>query len=537
MDNAVKATLYQVVSNLRTLRQAEHVMAAITKSALHGDTFLISRLVSFASLSGSGSLTHAQLLFEETAMDDTFCCNTMIRAYSRSAFPLRAVLMYNRMLRTEVECNRFTHNFVLKALARILWCEEKDCCGVGEGCGGDASKRVGCKGAEVHCRVVKVGMDGDSHVRNSLVSLYALCGRMDHARMLFDEMPERNVASWNIMIAAHERSGDFTSADWLFGLMPEKNVVSWNMRIARYGRMGDIARAREVFDGMVERDEVTWNSMIAAYVQVKYYDEALTLFHEMLNSEFEATEVTIVSVLGACAEMGALEVGRKIHDLLKQRRLSVDGYLGIALVDMYAKCGNLSLAWEVFNEVKMKPISCWNAMIMGLAVHGFSSEALDLFVKLEGSASEVRPNRITFIGVLMACSHRGLVDEGRALFEAMTTEYGIERDMKHYGCMIDLLSRWGCLDEAFQMIQSMPFKPNSILWRTLLGACRVHKQAELAMRCFQELTCLGLVTDGDYILLSNSFAEAGRWDCVERLRYDMNIKRVLKRPGSSNFGT
>lgn len=388
------------------------------------------------------------------------------------------------------------------------------------------------KASEVHCRVLAIGLDQDRHIQNSLLHVYSEGGQIDVAQKLFDEMSDKTTASWNIMISAFNSIGDFASADELFGSIPTKNVVSWNTMITRHVRIRNIEAAQAVFDEMPERDSVSWNSMISGYILVKDFSAALNLFQRMENEEVEATEITLISIIGACAETGAITTGKKIHESLNRKGHTIQGYLGIALVDMYAKCGNLDTALEIFTKLGMKPVSCWNAMIVGLALHGYSDRALDLFHEMMNGT---QPDRVTFIGVLIACSHKGLVDVGRQLFKVMVEEYSIEPDMKHYGCMVDLLSRWGLLEEALEVIRNMPFEANCVLWRTLLGACRVHGNVELAELAIHELRKVERLEDGDYVLLSNTYAEAGRWGDVERLRDEMVDDGVLKVPGFSNI--
>ena len=510
------------------MKDLEQAQAFITKTSLFNHASLIAKLINFTSMSPWGCLAHAQSLFEETTMDDPFVCNTMIRAYTRSVFPIRALHIYNRMQKLNLGSDNFTYNFALRACARALkWFEQ------------DAVKSCGFevvhKGGEIHCRVLKLGFDCDSNVQNSLLFVYSQCGQVGLALRMFDEMTARSVASWNIMISAYDRINDFESADYLFGLMPQKNVVSWNALLSRNVKLRKIEAAKELFQEMPERDAVSWNSMIAGYVQVKDYGGALNLFREMQVCKVETTEVTLISVLGACAETGALEIGRKIHEGLRGKRYKIEGYLGIALVDMYAKCGKLNSAWEVFNELKMRPVSCWNAMIVGLAVHGRSEEALELFASMENRLDEVKPNRVTFIGVLIACSHKGLVEEGRRYFDRMIQQYAIKPDKKHYGCMVDLLSRWGFLYEAYETIKTVPRETSSITWRTLLGACVVHRNVDLAEKCFRQLAKLEPLKDADYVLLSNIYAEAERWDDVERLRNEMVSSGVVKILGYSHI--
>ncbi|KAL6146319.1 hypothetical protein ACLB2K_057000 [Fragaria x ananassa] len=513
---------------LTSMKQVESAQAFLTKTGLFfTQQPLLAKLIAFASLSPLGCLSHAQSLFEETAMDDPFICGTMIRAYTNSDFPIRGIHVYNRMIITGVGCDHFTYNFALKACARVIKGMRRDDVEVFE-------SGIDCKGGEIHGRVLKLGFDSDLYVRNSLLFVYAQGGSVGLARKVFDEMSERSVSSWNIMISAYDQIGDFKSADGLLRLMPEKNVVSWNTLLGRHVRLGDIEAAKMVFGEMVERDAVSWNSMIAGYVQVRDYGGALELFREMQAAEVEANEVTLISVLGACAEIGELEIGRKIHESLKGKQNRIGGYLGTALVDMYSKCGKLSSAWEVFSGMKMRPVGCWNAMIMGFAVHGHCEEALKLFADMEMQVGEVKPNRITFVGVLIACSHKGLVEEGRRYFSYMIQKYKIMPDIKHYGCMVDLLSRWGLLDEAYQMIKAVPSMANSLLWRTLLGACKVHGNVELAEQCFEQLAKLEPLKDADYVLLSNIYAEAKKWDGVQRLRNEMVCKGVPKSLGFSH---
>jgi pentatricopeptide repeat protein len=318
------------------------------------------------------------------------------------------------------------------------------------------------------------------------------------------------------MISAYDRIGDYESADYLLETMPNKNVVSWNTLIGRYIRLGNVEAARRVFGCMPERDAVSWNSMIAGCVSVRDYAGALELFSEMQNAGVKPTEVTLISILGACAETGALETGHRIHESLKVCEHKIEGYLGNALVNMYCKCGNLSLAREIFNGMRMKTVSCWNAMIIGLAVHGYCEEVFQLFTEMEESLDNtIRPNGLTFTGVLV-------------------NKYKILPNIKHYGCTVDLLSRRGLLEEAYRMIKTAPFTNSDVLWRTLLGACRTQANMELAEISFQQLAKEQL-TDGDYMLLSNIYAEAGRWDEVQRLRSEMGYLHVPKQAGYSQI--
>uniref|UniRef100_A0A7N0SW23 Pentatricopeptide repeat-containing protein n=1 Tax=Kalanchoe fedtschenkoi TaxID=63787 RepID=A0A7N0SW23_KALFE len=522
------STLSSRLRALTTMSQLQQTQAQVIKLGLETDPLILSALLTAATRSPSGCLTHAQSIFSSASTDNVYHCNIMIRAYASSLFPLRGLHVYNRMRRREVRHDNFTYSFVLKACAAAFRALDD---------GGADSEHwralLAAKGFELHASIFKSGFCYDHFIHNLLIHMYAQCGSVRFARKVFDEMVDRNVHTWNIMISACDQAGDFDSSDQLFNSMPARNVVSWNTLLARYVRLCDVEAAERVLDEMPIRDSVSWNTIIALYVHTKDYDRALGLFREMQAAGVDPTEVTMISILGACAETGALEVGREIHQTLRLKQSRIEGYLGNALVDMYAKCGEMSSARRVFNELKMKHIACWNAMIVGLAVHGYSEEALKLFAAMDTSPHEATPNRITFMGVLTACSHKGLVEEGRGFFRRMTSEYSIRPDFKHYGCMVDLLSRSGQLSEAFHLIQEASLDTKAPLWRTLLGSCRIHSNVELADECFNQLS--GCLTDGDYVLLSNIYAEAERWDDVQRVRNAMIDSKVAKQSGYSNF--
>ncbi|KAK7404354.1 hypothetical protein VNO78_05185 [Psophocarpus tetragonolobus] len=516
-----------MVEKVCSMLELKQVQAMMTKAGLHAHLSFTDKLIFFSALSPMGHLSHAHSLFLQTSMHNSFICNTMIRAFANSTFPLQALYIYNHMQTTCVVSDHFTYNFVLKACSRAHKF-------VKEFSKSDEFTIVS-KGGEVHCTVLKLGFHRYLSIQNTLLYMYSQSGLVQVAQHLFDEISHKSLVSWNIMISAYDRVNDSKSADYLLASMPHKNVVSWNTVIGRYISLGDIEGARRVFQVMPERDVVSWNSMISGYVSVKDYAGALALFFEMQNAEVRPTEVTLISVLGACAETGALEMGSKIHESLKLCGHKIEGYLGNSLLNMHSKCGNLSSAWEVFNGMTIKTASCWNAMIVGLAVHGYSEEALKLFSEMECELGTVRPNRVTFVGVLIACSHKGLVNKARWYFDHMVKKYKILPDIKHYGCMVDLLSRFGLLEEAHQMIKTAPFQNSAVLWRTLLGACRTQGNVELAKASFQQLAKLGGLTDGDYVLLSNIYAEANRWDEVELVRNQMIDSHVPKQVGYSQI--
>lgn len=289
--------------------------------------------------------------------------------------------------------------------------------------------------------------------------------------------------------------------------------------------------ARRLFDLMDCRDVVAWSAMISGYSQASRCREALDLFHEMQKANIDPNEITMVSILSSCAVLGALETGKWVHFFIKKKRMKLTVTLGTALMDFYAKCGSVESSIEVFGKMPVKNVLSWTVLIQGLASNGQGKRALEYFyLMLE---KNVEPNDVTFIGVLSACSHAGLVDEGRDLFVSMSRDFGIEPRIEHYGCMVDILGRAGLIEEAFQFIKNMPIQPNAVIWRTLLASCKVHKNVEIGEESLKQLIILEPTHSGDYILLSNIYASVGRWEDALKVRGEMKEKGIKKTPGCS----
>ncbi|KAM7524526.1 hypothetical protein LguiA_014428 [Lonicera macranthoides] len=299
-----------------------------------------------------------------------------------------------------------------------------------------------------------------------------------------------------------------------------------------YGKCEVIGCARKVFDEIPDRNLVAWSVMISGYSKVGMFGEALGLFREMQRAGVEPDEVTMVSVISACAAAGALDVGRWVHAYVDKKLIANDLELSTALVNMYARCGCIERAKEVFGAMPVKDTKAWSSMIVGLAIHGLAKEALDVFAKME--EAEVKPNHVTYIGVLSACAHGGLVSMGRKHWSTMIW-HGVEPSMEHYGCMVDLFCRTNLIEEAHNFIKAMPISPNPVIWRTLLVGCKKNKILEKGQVAAYRLLELEPFNAENYILLSGLYASCSKWEEMSRTRREMKEIGIKAVPGCSSI--
>lgn len=298
-----------------------------------------------------------------------------------------------------------------------------------------------------------------------------------------------------------------------------------------YAKVGEFGDAQKVFDEMARRDIASWNALICGMAQGSFPNEALGLFYRFCGMGLRANEITVLGALSACSQMGALKEGDKVWGYIKERGLDTNVIVCNAVIDMYGKCGFVDKAYDVFRNMRCdKTIITWNTMIMGFAMHGHAVEAIELLEEM-GRVS-IRCDQISYLGVLCACNHAGLVEEGYQLFNSMEVK-GVTRNIKHYGTVVDLLGRAGRLKEAYDIINSMSILPDIVLWQTLLGACKTYGNVEMAEIASRRLAEMGSDSCGDFVLLSNIYATYGRWSDVGRVREAMKIRDVKKVPGFS----
>lgn len=381
------------------------------------------------------------------------------------------------------------------------------------------------------CKVFEKMPVKDLVAWNSMLDGYTSSGQMNIAMELFDSMPVKDTSSFNIIVSGFASTKRIESARRIFDKIPVKDIVSWNSMILACTNAGNMVEACTLLEEMPKTNVITWNTMIRGYLHNELYTEAINLFDRMKTGTVKPDYLTITGALSACAHLRSLETGTKIHSYAISQGQASSPHVVAALIDMYAKCGSLQNALQVFYKSQVNDIYCWNAMISGLALHGHGNAALKLFDVMKDK--RIRPDDITFIGLLSACSHAGLVQEGCQLFGCMEKDFRITPKKEHYGCMVDLLSRARLLDIAFQFIESMSFEPGESILGALLSACVIHEDLEIGEKVMKRLidTKADCLSDGEYMMFANLYASCGKWEEADKWRKMMNDSGIVKTAG------
>ncbi|XP_075661161.1 pentatricopeptide repeat-containing protein At1g08070, chloroplastic-like [Castanea sativa] len=538
-----------ILQQCKSSKDLNQIHAHLIKTRLIHNRAVTENLLESTAILLPNTMDYALSIFDNIGEPDSSAYNVMIRGLTYKQSPHEAIILFKKMLETSVEPDEFTFPCVLKACSRL---------------------RALSEGEQVHAHILKCGFGSVEFVENTLIHMYANCGRVEVARRVFDGMSERGVVAWNSMFSGYMRSGcweevvklfhrmrelgvgfdevtmisvltscgrlaDLELGEWINGYIEangiKKSLALMTSLVDMYAKCGEVDTARRLFDQMDQRDVVAWSAMISGFCQANRCREALDLFNEMQKYNVDPNEVTMVSVLNACAVLGALETGKWVHFYIKKRKLKLTVTLGTALIDFYAKCGSVDSSIEIFSKMASKNVFTWTALIQGLASNGQGKRALEFFYLMQEKNFE--PNDVTFIGALAACSHAGLVDEGLSLFVSMSKDFDIEPRIEHYGCMVDILGRAGLIEEAYQFIKNMPIQPNAVIWRTLLASCKAHKNVKIGEESFRRITILEPAHSGDYILLSNIYASVGRCEDALKVRRQMREERIKKTPGCS----
>ncbi|XP_015077503.1 pentatricopeptide repeat-containing protein At2g22410, mitochondrial-like [Solanum pennellii] len=574
-----KAAPYLNSSN--SIASAKELHAHLIRTQKYSDPFAISHVIRLYSLFPT-SLHKALVAFNQTERPTLPIWNYMLRGLSKSDRPIEALHMYVRMRQQGFPGNNLTFIFIFKAclqLSDIVLGQAVHVNVLKLGyqsylyvCNALIYTYGSCGDLVGAGKVFDRMSERDLVSWNSLICGYSQCYKYHEVLGLFASMQAENVKADAVtlvkVVLACSYLGDFDTADFVakyirdscvridvylgntlidmygrrglvilaeevFTKMKEKNVVSWNAMIIGYAKAGDLTSARKLFDKMPNRDVISWTSMITGYCQANRFSDAIALFQEMMAIKVKPDEVTVASVLSACARLGTFDVGKAVHDYVRQHDIKMDIYVGNALVDMYCKCGSVNTALEVFLSMSKKDTVSWTSMISGLAVNGFHDNAIHLFSQMLGEGC--KPTHGTFVGVLLACAHAGLVDKGLEYFESMEKRHGLVPEMKHYGCVVDLLCRSGNLNRAFEFINLMPMVADVVLWRMLLSACKLHGNVVLAEIAANKLLQLDPDTGGNYVLSSSTYATAERWDDAMKIRRLMDEGAVQRPLGWSSI--
>ncbi|GFP93323.1 pentatricopeptide repeat-containing protein at2g33680 [Phtheirospermum japonicum] len=498
-----------------------------------------------------GFLDEGRKLFDEMPERNSVTWSTMISGYASRRMANEALRVFKKMLSKEEdkETNEFIFTSILSAFT---------------------SPEFVNKGKQVHCLAIKNGLIEIVSVGNAVVTMYSKCGNLTDAVTVFELSADKNSITWSAMITGHAQSGAGDNALVLFqkmhfrGLTPseytlvgvlnacsdtdeisvgkqvhaylvklgfESQMYIMTTLIDMYAKCGFIVEAQKGFDCLDEADLVLWTSMIGGYVQNGENESAVNLYCRMQTEGIAPNELTMASVLKACSGLSALEQGKQMHAHVVKNGFNLEVPIGSALSTMYAKCGSLKDGYAIFRRMPARDVVSWNAMISGLSQNGLGLEAIELFeeMKLDG----IKPDEVTFVNILFACSHMGLVDRGMEYFELMSEKFGLVPKVEHYACVVDLLGRAGKLGEAKDFIELAKIDHGLYLWRILLSACRNHRNYELGAYAGEKLMELGSRESSAYVLLSSIYSALGRLDDVERVRRVMSGRGISKEPGCS----
>ncbi|KAJ6379502.1 hypothetical protein OIU76_016193 [Salix suchowensis] len=513
--------------------------------------YSLLQLNHFFSPPNDKNLNYAFSLVKQWDKPDIYAYNALIQRMPSNS--MQSFHLYQEMMTRGIIPDTYTLPFVLKACSHslALW-----------------------EGQQIHAHCIKMFFMENVYVNNTLMRLYAVCGMLDVVEKLFEQGPVRDVVSWTTLIQAYLKMGFPIDAVSAFFRMCQENLIPDNMILVvvlsacsklgdlslgrkiheymvrlkvnvdsdvflgnalvdMYLKCGEAGFARHVFDKMPVKNVVSWNSMISGLAQQGQFKEALDVFRRMQKVGLKPDDVTLVAVLNSCANLGMLDLGKWVHAYIGKSHTKADGFIGNALVDMYAKCGSIDQALKVFQAMKLRDVYSYTAMIVGLAMHGEVENALSIFSEMPRTG--IKPDEVTFVGVLSACSHAGLVKEGRRYFEDMLKVYNLEPQAEHYGCMVDLLGRAGLISEAHEFIKNMPIAPDAFVWGALLGACNMHVKVELGESVMEKLLEVEPRKDGAYTLMSNMYSSANRWRDALKWRKAMKERNIKKTPGCSSI--
>lgn len=546
-DNFTFPFVIKSCADLCSFVEGWKVHCRVIKAGLDSNVFVCNSLISMYAK--TGCIEFAEKVFDEMPMRDSVSWNSMIGGHASNGDGWKSLSCFREMVECGVKADRFS---VISALAAC------------------SLEKLLKRGAEIHCHVIRCGLESDLMVQTTLIDTYCKCGKVSFAENLFNRMFQRNIVAWNALIGGyalnnhpHEalvsavemQETDKINPDaiTMVNLLPAcaqlqslsegKSIHGAAFRrgflpfsvletalVDMYAKCRELRSAECLFKKMTEKNLISCNAMIAAYVRNGLNRKAMELFHELQES-VKPDAVTTASIIPAYAELALLRQGRQIHGSATKNGYNSNAFILNSLIYMYAKCGDLLAAQRIFDGMLFTDVVSWNTIIMAYGIHGFGRASIDLFTKMQEKG--IKPNGSTFVSVLSSCSISGMVDKGWTYFNSMQQDYNINLQIEHYGCMVDLLGRTGDLNKAESFIREMPHFPTARIWGSLLVGSKNARNIELAETTAERILALGHDNTGCYVLLSNMYAEAKRWEDVDRVRALMRKEGLEKTRGCS----
>ncbi|KAL5990999.1 hypothetical protein ACLOJK_011905 [Asimina triloba] len=535
----------QACTDLAAVDTGKQVHGLVVRAGFGEDSRAENCLIAFYS--NCGLLDEAQKVFVRMKSPDLVSFTSMIAGFSKNGLFKPAARLFDQMLRMGLQPNEYTVTTILAACDFVL-------------------------GEQIHAYMIKNLLHQSLYAASSLIDFYSKNALVEGAKLVFRELEARNVVTWSTMISCYLKNGYANKAMDLFfrmvysgikpneftlaaavgacGFSPESICLGqqlhcliikmnlamenhiFNALLTMYARNGKIVELERLFGRIQNPDIVSWSAVVSGYYQNGLCEKSASMLCFMHRNGAQPNEHGFSSALSSCAGPALLGQGRQFHGLALKLGCDFDVCVGNALVNMYAKCGDIDAASLAFDGMPMHDVMSWNTLIHGYAYHGHGMKALQVFDEMVGSGF-ILPNHSTFVGLLNACSHVGFVDEALRYFKAMDSHYGIEPSISHYACMVDVMGRAGRFDEAVEIIHEMPFEPDSLIWKTLLGSCRIHKNLGLGKLAAKKAIELSPQDAANYVLLSNLHATCEAWDGVERTRKMMQENGVKKDAGGS----
>ncbi|KAL6986925.1 hypothetical protein U1Q18_012688 [Sarracenia purpurea var. burkii] len=546
-DCVTLASVVSACASMGDLHKGKQLHSYAIKAGISSDIIIEGSLLDLYVKCSDVETAHE--FFLTTRKENIVLWNVMLVAYGQIGDLSESFWIFSKMQIAGLKPNQYTYPSILRTCTSVGHLD---------------------LGKQIHTQVIKTGFQPNVYVCSVLIDMYAKHGKLDTAHKIFRRLNEEDVVSWTAMIAGYAQHDLFVEALKLFEEMQEQGIRSDNIGfssaisacagiqainqgqqihaqsivsgytldlsianslVCLYARCGRIKDAYLAFDKIDSKDNISWNGLISGFAQSGHCEEALTMVSQMNQAGVEPNMFTFTSAVSAAANIASIKQGKQIHARIIKMGYDAEIEASNVLITLYAKCGSLDDAKKEFLEMPEKNEVSWNAMITGYSQHGCGREAIELFEEMKRLG--VMPNHVTFVGVLSACSHVGLVDTGLGYFRAMSEEHGLVPKPEHYVCVVDILGRAGLLHRATVFIEAMPVEPDSMVWRTLLSACTVHKNMEIGEFAACRLLELEPEDSASYVLLSNMYATAGKWDRRDQTRQTMKDRGVKKEPGRS----